>query len=427
MIEPALQLTLGVIVLLLVFDVCQQTRDVVGLLRHMKRERRRPDLSEGLRLPSTAVVLSLRGPDPRLSETLTALIKQDYPDFQIHVVVDNERDPVLDDVMRIQEQDSTGRVRVSVLKNPARTCSLKCSSLIQAVQDLSSSTEVVAFIDGDVVPHRRWLHELVLPLANGEADVAGGNRWYLPPSASVGAMSRYFWNAAYLTGMWAQGAPWAGTMALHRDTIDRIGLLEAWGKAMSVDATLHRCMQQHKLRFRLVGSLIMPNREEIGVKEFHRWVTRQMAVIRYSAKATVRMAEIQVGILLVLHTLLPLIGLIAWRSELPSTALAAVGLLAGYWSICAVRMVFIERAMRRSLNARNEPTGWLGPGHLLMWYPAVIATHYVIGTGVLMALRLKQVDWRGIRYRLSSNGIVSMADYQPYGADWIRTDNHSIV
>lgn len=422
-----LQILLCFVGLLWVFDVCQQSRDVVGLLAHLRRERNRNDTSEGLRLPSTAVILSLRGPDPRLSETLTALMQQDYPDFYVHVVVDHEQDPVLADVMKIQDNDTSGRIRVSVLQNHSRTCSLKCSSLIQAVQDLADPVEVVAFIDGDVVPHRRWLHELVLPLANGEADVAGGNRWYLPPTASVGGMSRYFWNAAYLTGMWAQGAPWAGTMALHRDSIDRIGLLGAWSKAMSVDATLHRCMKNHGLRFRLVGSLIMPNREEISLREFHRWVTRQMAVIRYSASATVRMAEIQVGILLVMHSLLPLIALIAWRSSLNSLALAAGGLLAAYWGVSAVRMVFIERAMRKSLKPRGEATRWLRPAHLLMWYPAIIATHYVIGTGVLMALRLKQVDWRGIRYRLSSNGIVSMADYQPYGADWIRTDNRSIV
>jgi hypothetical protein len=240
-------------------------------------------------------------------------------------------------------------------------------------------------------------------------------------------MSRYFWNAAYLTGMWAQGAPWAGTMAFYRSTADRIGLREAWSKAMSVDATLHRCMRQHGLRFKLVESLIMENREDISVSEFHRWVTRQMAVIRYSASATVRIAEIQVGILLVLHTLLPVAAVAAFAAGATELGLASIAALTGYWLFCSLRMILIERSMRQSIRRRGETVKWMTPASLLLWYPSVIVTHYVIGLGVIRALRLKQVDWRGIRYQLASNGVVSMADYQPYGADWIRTGNRSVV
>lgn len=427
MIVNVLQVVLAVIGLLIIFDICQQSFDVFGLLRHMRRERNRVDLSDGLPLPKAAVILSLRGPDPRLRDTLEALIAQDYPDFSVNIVVDSDTDPVLKDVMEIQESDASDRISVSVLRNPSRSCSLKCSSLIQAVHELNSDVEIISFIDGDVVPHATWLKELVLPLANGEADVSGGNRWYQPPTASLGAMSRYFWNAAYLTGMWAQGAPWAGTMAFHRDTVKKIGILEAWSTAMSVDATLHRCMREHNLRFKMVESLIMANREDISVSEFHRWVTRQMAVIRYSASATVRMAEIQVGILLLMHTLLPAAAVTAFSVGATDLGLLSLAGLTGYWLVCSLRMILIERSMRKSISRRENAPGWMSLASLLLWYPSVIVTHYVIGTGVILALRLKQVDWRGIRYQLSNNGVVSMADYHPYGSEWIRTDNQSVV
>lgn len=427
-IPQILQWLLVFIGVLFIYDVLQQSRDVFGMLRYLGREmKKQPETVDNSVLPKAAIVLALRGPDPQLKETLDALLVQDYENFYVHVVVDSEQDPVLEDVYNVKKSNGGDRIHVSVLKNPARTCSLKCSSLIQAMNDLRAGVEIVAFIDGDAVPHTTWLKELAVPLVNGEADVVGGNRWYFPPSAQAGTMARYFWNAAYMTGMWAQGAPWAGTMAFYRKTADQIGLLQAWRTAMSVDATLHRCLTQHGLKFKFVHSLIMSNREDISVPEFHRWVTRQMAVIRYSASATARSAEIQVGILLVLHSLLPAAAITAFCMSLPMLGIAATAMLLGYWGICGCRMMLIERRVRAAVNARGEQTGWVGLKNMLMWFPSVVVTHYVIGFGVLKALQVKKVDWRGVSYQLSRNGSVQMCDYHPFGSQWVKNDNHSVV
>lgn len=423
-----LQWLLIIVGVMIVYDVLQQSKDVFGMLRYLRGEmRKQPPEIGNESLPKAAIVLALRGPDPRLKDTLNALLVQDYEDFYVHVVVDSEQDPVLQDVQAISNNEAGNRIHVSVLQNPATTCSLKCSSLIQAVNDLRDGTEIVAFIDGDVVPHPTWLKELAVPLVMGEADVVGGNRWYFPPSAQAGTMARYFWNAAYMTGMWAQGAPWAGTMAFYKQTAARIGLLQAWKTAMSVDATLHRCLTAHGLRFKLVHSLIMNNEEDISVSEFHRWVTRQMAVIRYSASATARSAEIQVGILMVLHGLLPAAAITAFAVAQPMLGIVASAMLLGYWMICGCRMVLIERTIRDAVSEHGERPRWIGFRNLLMWFPSVVVTHYVIGFGVVRALQVKKVDWRGISYRLARNGSVQMCDYHPFGSKWIHKDNHSVV
>ena len=419
---------LAVIGTIIVFDIWQQSRDVLGMLRCLQRGNQMPvenDVPAGL--PQAAIILALRGPDPRLAETLQALMVQDYPNFHIQVVVDNEQDPVLRQVIEIQKSSVCDNVRVSVLRSPGRTCSLKCSSLIQAVNDLESSVEILAFIDGDVVPHPTWLKELATPLINGEADVVGGNRWYLPPNAQFGTMARYFWNAAYMTGMCAQGAPWAGTMAFKRTTASRIRLLEAWSTAMSVDATVHRCMRTENLTFKLVASLIMTNRENISVREFQRWVTRQMAVIRYTASQTAKSAEQQIGILLLLHIGLPAIAVISFLMGHTILGLSAVASIAFYWLVCSLRMVLIERTIRATIRKRGEAPNWLTPLIILLWYPGVIVAHYVIAWGVLGALRATKVDWRGVSYLISRNGDVQMDTYRPFAADWIKQKNHSTV
>lgn len=414
--------------LLIALDVFLQSKDVWGLLRYLRRENRKPPAgSDGTDLPKAAIILALRGPDPRLNDTLRALTVQDYPDFDIRVVVDSEDDPVLQEVIKIQQASARQNIHVSVLQNPRATCSLKCSALIHAVEELNSDVQIVTFIDGDVIPHATWLKELAVPLVNGEANVVGGNRWYLPSDAKLGTLARYLWNVAYMTGMWAQGAPWAGTMAMKRSTIDELGLLQAWSTAMSVDATVHRCMQAKNQKFKLVASVIMTNRESIAVPDFQRWVTRQMAVIRYSDAETAKSAERQIGILLAMHTVMPVVAVTSFLTQQASLGLMAVTTMATYYLICCVRMLLLERCIRSIARKRGEVIKWATPLKAALIYPSVILTHYIIGFGVFRALRVKQVDWRGISYLLSQNGDVLMKAYRPFGAEWIGHKNHSVV
>src|ERR1051326_6904955 len=55
--------------------------------------RRQRPLLPDVACPKTAVILSLRGPDPFLPAAIDALMKQDYPDYDVYIVVDDRDDP----------------------------------------------------------------------------------------------------------------------------------------------------------------------------------------------------------------------------------------------------------------------------------------------------------------------------------------------
>ena len=50
------------------------------------------------------VILAVRGPDPKLSLTLEALLAQQYDDYVVHIVVDHPRDPVLEMIQQAQAE-----------------------------------------------------------------------------------------------------------------------------------------------------------------------------------------------------------------------------------------------------------------------------------------------------------------------------------
>jgi cellulose synthase/poly-beta-1,6-N-acetylglucosamine synthase-like glycosyltransferase len=43
--------------------------------------------------PKTAVILSLRGPDPFVRRCLDGLLTQDYPGYTVFIVIDHAEDP----------------------------------------------------------------------------------------------------------------------------------------------------------------------------------------------------------------------------------------------------------------------------------------------------------------------------------------------
>lgn len=103
--------------------------------------------------------------------TLEALQAQaNAPEFEV-VVVDNA------------SQDDTGRIAAQcgatvlheALRGPAaaRNCGLRYAH-----------AEVIAHLDADTVPTRRWLSELYAPFARGEVLVAGNTLCYPPQTAA---------------------------------------------------------------------------------------------------------------------------------------------------------------------------------------------------------------------------------------------------
>ena len=178
--------------------------------------------------PRAAVVLCLRGHDPFLNDCLDGLLRQDYPDYHVWIVIDQPDDPAWamtqDAVLRLQ----AGNVTIEPLRERFETCSLKGSSLAQAVSRIDESFRIVAFLDGDTIPHRTWLRELAAPLQEPGIGVSSGNRWYVPSDSRWGTLVRYVWNAAAVVQMYWNHFTWGGSVALRGDIARHPELSSRW-------------------------------------------------------------------------------------------------------------------------------------------------------------------------------------------------------
>ena len=370
------------------------------------------DSYEDSELPKVAIALCLRGADPFLPKCLQALLNQNYPNYELRIVVDSKEDPA----WAIANQTLLNRTNIPVEIAPLRirrqTCSLKCSALIQAVTELEPDCEIVALVDADTIPHPNWLRELVNPLKNPQVGLTTGNRWYVP-GTQWGTMCRYLWNVAAVGQMYLYRIPWGGSLAIRTDLVRQAQLIERWQQAFCEDTMLRRVLQEKGLQIESVPSLIMVNREECTLPSFRRWVSRQLlnaklyhpgwnAVLFYGT------------IVFLIPALAALSGIAAlFTAKWTSAVVLGVSFVA-YLSLLLVLINVWQRAIREKLKLRNESLPNLSPVTFLKLIIAVPLTQLVCAIALWQAMLTQQVEWRGITYQVKGPWDIKLVEYFPY-------------
>src|SRR5262249_25516930 len=146
-----------------------------------------------------------------------SLLIQDYPDFELRIIVDSREDPAWDLVQEILRQHkadeaslnnsarkygSCSGIHLTTLREKRQTCSLIGSCLVQFVGERDDSCKLVAFADADMVVPPYWLRELAGALVDPAVGTTLGNRWYAPSTAGWGTLIRYLWNVGAVVPMW---------------------------------------------------------------------------------------------------------------------------------------------------------------------------------------------------------------------------------
>lgn len=406
-------LVCGILAISAIVQACLVARFVAKLLRF-----RRPLPSDD-ECPSAVVVLCLRGRDPFLENCLSSLLQQDYPNYRLHVVIDRPDDPSRAAVEEVIRRSGTDRVEVQLLTDRRDTCSLKCSSLVQAVSRLDDGVEVVALVDADTAPHSTWLRELVRPLLSEQVGAATGNRWYMPEQATWGVLFRYLWNAAAVVQMFWYRIAWGGTLAVKTQVIRDLGLLDRWGNALCEDTMLFRELGKNGLQVEFVPSLIMVNREDCRLRDCLWWISRQLLTARLYHPGWQLVAAH--GILTTLLLVAAACGALA--AALLGHGVAAAWLGSGllvYQLAMLLLLIPMEWAVRRIVRARGEPTRWLR-GKLLRLVLALPLTQILYPVALVTAMAARRTIWRNVVYEIRSRCEIRRLDDPPY------TENRATV
>ena len=193
---------------------------------------------------------------------LESFENQEYRDFEIIVVVDNEMEK-----RKVEEKRKSDKVKVLISKK-RESCSGKNSALLTGIEEAEG--KILVFADADIKPHAKWLYYLVASLGN----ISTTYRWYFKnPLLCV-------WNSAIATILFYKkfNFAWGGSTAIRREVFEKLGIKKIWENEFVDDLTLTKIAKENGYEIEFVPQAIVESKEE---KKIFQWMNKEMVWVRY--------------------------------------------------------------------------------------------------------------------------------------------------
>jgi glycosyltransferase involved in cell wall biosynthesis len=371
-------------------------------------------------LPEVAVLLPLRGADPSLEACLKGLLAQDYPAYQIHIVIDSAEDPAQAVVARMLTEPGprNAAVHVETRRLLGAECSAKLSAQRQALAALGDEVSVVAFLDADCAPSPDWLRKLVAPFSDKRVGATSGFRWAAPRDTGWGTLTRYVFLGLALPQHFLYRIPWGGSFAIRRSAVKGTGLLEHWTHCLGEDTSVYGPLRRAGLRLAFVPAATHVNTEAIELDGVDTFILRQIVSTRLHHVLWPRMLAMNVATIVsfLVCCLLALLGIAGAMLSILGVAtqiwkLTAFAIIpALYWAGLLIALAIGDCLVRRVVAAPSPPR----------WGPRVVAAAAIATTSstsaMVVAPFVRSIAWRGLTYDIAGRDRIRMRSYHPYHA-----------
>jgi ceramide glucosyltransferase len=362
--------------------------------------------------PTGRVLLSVpcKGRDLNLEDNLRALLEQDYDDYEVSFIVESADDPACAAIRRAMAAHPWMSARL-IVAGRAADSGQKVHNLRAATARLSPRIDYLAFADSDARPRPEWLRMLISRLYRPHIGAMTGYRWFVPEENSAANKLLYSLNCNIMSllGRNSHHLLWGGSWAIRRELFDKIGLHAAWKGTLSDDLVASRLLSQAKLQVRFEPACVVASPIDNSFSEAISFLRRQYQLSYFYARDWWAFALLSVTF-----------SNLAWLVNL---GMLACGLFTGAkwtWIPAAVTSLLYVLAVYRG-KVRQDLADLFFP-HLrrtlreakrfdILFQPAIGLIHGII---VWTAGFGRQISWRGIGYRLATNGKIK--------ASWRNTD-----
>jgi ceramide glucosyltransferase len=334
-------------------------------------------------VPTGVTVLKpLHGDEPLLEAALASTCAQDYPTFQLVFGVQRADDPALDVVERVRRRFPATDIAVVVDPRPHGT-NPKIGNLINMLPAAKHDRLVIADSDLHVAPD--WLASVAAALEVPGTGLACTLYAGLPATGAVierlAAMqiTHTFLPGAVLSRALGRQDCLGATMALRRDTLTRIGGLEALQDHLADDNVLGRRVRALGLAVALADSVPATTVPEATLRALWRHELRWARTIRTLVPGQFAASVLQYPIVWAMLAIVlsggGLSGRGFWTWSLFETA----------WLTRALAARVIDRALAPLLGdlAFRAPL-WLLPARELLSIAVMLASYAGL-----------RVNWRG--------------------------------
>lgn len=377
--------------ILLILLSYKSFRGGIDYLNYFKSELARPGTDF---VPFVSIIAPCRGLDYGLLENLKALTEQNYPEYEVIFVVDDNDDaavPIIREVL--------GENTKLIVAGKTQDSSQKIENLREAVLHAADRSEVFVFADSDARPATDWLRNLIAPLGVENLGAATGYRWFISKTPGFASEMRSVWNASVASALgknMKSNFCWGGATAIRREIFERLEVREKWRGTLSDDFTLTGILNDAGLPIYFVPKALTASVENCTVRELLEFTTRQMKITRVYRPDLWKLSFFGSGLFNVVWVWAVLVLIIMHLTNFAFWAAAVTLILVSIFSIGkswlrlkAVQMVLTGYKHELIGQFWTQNTFWLLSPALFFF-------------NAFAALISRQMTWRGIRYELKS-------------------------
>ena len=349
------------------------------------------------------VLVPCKGHDLGLEENLRALLRQDYPDYELRLIVESAADPACAVIRRVMAAHPDVKSRLVVAGSAIRS-GQKVHNLRFATVGLSPRIHYLAFLDSDGRPRPYWLRLAIARLYRLEMGAATGYRWFIPQRASLANALLYSMNCDLMSrlGRRSPHLVWGGSWALRRATFQRIGLRRAWHGTISDDLVAARLLRQARRYVRFEPACVVASPVDYSLAEMFTFLRRQYVVVRHYASGwwCLALATSSARMLVWLVSLLALARGLAGGQPAPWIPAAVLAL---FYGLGVFRSALIQQLGHIYFPDQADALRRVRRFDLCA-RPVAELVHWL---GLVSSAWGRHVTWRGIRYRLAGDGRVA--------------------
>ena len=369
-------------------------RGGIEYLRYFKTELAKPLPAD---TPYATIFVPCRGVDQEMLENLDALLSQDYENYEVVFILDDEKDEAAA-VIESAWREARRQVKL-IVAGKATDSSQKVENLREGVKYADDASEVFVFADTDARPSKQWLRSLVAPLADENVGASTGYRWFMAKHPTFASEMLSMWNASVASALGPNRRAnfcWGGATAIRRETFERLNILERWRGTLSDDFTVMRAIHDARLEVHFVPRALTASIEDCTLSELFEFTTRQMKITRVYAQSLWIASFVGSGLFTVVMLSTLLILLLSPRNDLAVLVALFTLLTVTVFSIGkswlrlnAVHLVLPEYGWRLRRQFLPQITFWaLAPAIFLL--------------NCIAALVSRRFNWRGTQYEMVS-------------------------
>ncbi len=332
--------------------------------------------------PKVGVIVPCKGKDKRFRGNIKAICNQDYENYRVVFVVDSKRDAAYKLLEKMTKEYNYSKL---VISKPRRECSGKISALLRGIEELRD-VDIYIFADSDIRPHKKWIKYLIAPLEDESIGATTGYRWYFPHN--LWTLSLSSWNACTIATLFLGklNFAWGGSTAIKRKVFEALNIEERWKKSLSDDLVLTAALREKNYTIKFVPQCIVECFEDKNLYELVKWSTRQNVWTKWYYPSLWRISFIGAVTLKTLN----LVGLVLMIHK---------EILIGFLLFSPVILDFFKGWQQLITFKKFMLYPKKKFGSTIAYMCISTLTPFLIAYNLLLSAFIREVEWRGHRYR----------------------------